>query len=367
MTTNTEAKYQIQIQFSIAKLIAFASRIGIDTDQQVSNIFNRVQEHLQAIAPLLLAMSQTGSRWRAKRDPKKVGTILSLGDEEPQRLIAFRFDDDEVATVYDPIYFLDYLEPVPRPVVIEQKGEGNFFNKVTEDYNTGREVWTEISHDDYIYAEDAVPPFDHDGNDFLMGECQGSTENDSVFVGFVRIGFSNEEQHWDRCFARQIERGKFKPAAVALRRYTLPARQVISARHIQHSRRRSMANNFMLTALAFKNVTAEESEWLTRQWKRLESGYDPDETKAPDDYEIAEDVEYWDCNLQVNDDGGEGIAHIYDHDNFNAAWLAAFLADFLKRFQPDGTLTFSWAETCSKPRPDEFGAGSDCCARASMS
>ena len=222
MTTNQEAKHQLKIQFSVAKLIAFASRVGININQPVSNICSQVQAHLQAIASLLLAMSQTGSRWRVKEHPDKVGAIVPLTVVGSPNLIAFHFDGDDSPIVYDPIHFLSWLEPLPRPVVIEQKGEGNFFDKVTEDYNSGREVWCEISRDDYYYAEEVVPPFDHDGNDFLMGECQGSTEKDSVFVGFVRIGFSNEEQHWDRYFARQIERGKFKAAAVALRSYIYP-------------------------------------------------------------------------------------------------------------------------------------------------
>lgn len=33
------------------------------------------------------------------------------------------------------------------------------------------------------------------------------------------------------------------------------------------------------------------------------------------------------------------------------------MQEYLRRFHPDGFVTFAWSDSCSKPRLDEFGGG----------
>lgn len=37
--------------------------------------------------------------------------------------------------------------------------------------------------------------------------------------------------------------------------------------------------------------------------------------------------------------------------------VASFMQSFLKEFRPDESFSFTWAETCSSMRPDEFSGG----------
>ncbi len=105
---------------------------------------------------------------------------------------------------------------------IKPKGDGNLFEELADDYQEGSPIWREIGREDYWSALEALPALDYDGCDFLMGRPCANTESDVVYRGFVKIGFQDGGQCWDRYFASQIERSKFKAAALALRQYIFP-------------------------------------------------------------------------------------------------------------------------------------------------
>lgn len=52
-----------------------------------------------------------------------------------------------------------------------------------------------------------------------------------------------------------------------------------------------------------------------------------------------------------------GEVTIYAEECGSPEQVAVVLEVYLKRFQPRGVLTFSWAYTCSKMRVDQFGGG----------
>src|SRR5262249_38596183 len=108
---------------------------------------------------------------------------------------------------------------VQPAVLIEPKGEGNFFEDLTRDYHAGRPIWREISREDYWYARDAVPPLDDNGSDFLLGAASRYTETDVIYSGFVQVVCGNDEQRWEQFYAREIGRSQFQAAAAELRRY----------------------------------------------------------------------------------------------------------------------------------------------------
>lgn len=53
----------------------------------------------------------------------------------------------------------------------------------------------------------------------------------------------------------------------------------------------------------------------------------------------------------------ENTMRIYADEAGTPELVAAFLQQYLEKFQPKGSLWFSWAYTCSKMRAGEFGGG----------
>lgn len=67
---------------------------------------------------------------------------------------------------------------------------------------------------------------------------------------------------------------------------------------------------------------------------------------------------YLDFNLQLHDDSkGSPSLWIYADESGNPDQVAIFVQAYLKKFDPEGSFSMSWAATCSKLRTDGFSGG----------
>ena len=115
-----------------------------------------------------------------------------------------------------------------------------------------------------------------------------------------------------------------------------------------------MANNYTLMSMQIMEVTAAGLEFLQQQLSLFE---DRDENPG------------WQYNIRPYKSEPEGVIAynhaeadmfsviIYSEESCNVDALAEMLRSYLKIFDPDHILYFTWASTCSKMRPDEFGGG----------
>lgn len=109
-----------------------------------------------------------------------------------------------------------------------------------------------------------------------------------------------------------------------------------------------MANNYSLFSIrlnADPERAAEELKWLKDKTKRLEDGkavfgYSGHAGWAVDCYDTAPNTIYLSSEITFDPEG-----------------LGILLMNYLKEFHDEQVLKVEWAETCSKPKPDEFGGG----------
>jgi len=115
-----------------------------------------------------------------------------------------------------------------------------------------------------------------------------------------------------------------------------------------------MANNYTLMSMELTDVAASGVEFLQQQLSVLE---------------YRDECPGWEYSIRPYKDMGDGVRayNVPDADKFNVVIfseescnvdaLAEVLRAYLKIFDPDHILYFTWASTCSKMRPDEFGGG----------
>lgn len=117
----------------------------------------------------------------------------------------------------------------------------------------------------------------------------------------------------------------------------------------------AIANNYTQFSFAVSLDTDEEKEWAERavahvnQW---EQGDDPDVAGNEFDAVIPPDG-YTFYDVEIDDDG----LWFHADEAGDPDHVAQFVEEFLRRFRPDDHVGFSWADTCTKPRLDEFGGG----------
>ncbi|MBF0244425.1 MAG: hypothetical protein HQL31_04040 [Planctomycetes bacterium] len=135
-----------------------------------------------------------------------------------------------------------------------------------------------------------------------------------------------------------------------------------------------MANNYSSTSIMIPLLNDRELKWCINAMKTttidLEDGLDPVEvenwrvdeiedvlTNSPED--IQDKVAFTsDFSYELLRDKEMKPTDIWIHsDNANVDDIAKFMFKFLCDSRPDGSLSFMWSETCSKPRPDEFSGG----------
>jgi hypothetical protein len=85
------------------------------------------------------------------------------------------------------------------------------------------------------------------------------------------------------------------------------------------------------------------------------TGYPLHEGDFPRTPSVAEALEDWGWGFSYKRTGA-GV-WIYCDESGNIDLLADLLQEYLQRFDRDGRIGFSWAETCSKSRVGAFGGG----------
>lgn len=127
-----------------------------------------------------------------------------------------------------------------------------------------------------------------------------------------------------------------------------------------------MANNYLQFALSFPLKTRAEQDWCTKTMNVLtrllecSADGDPEEklqlAKELGDLGhvvLSEGYDFLDFEFSIS----ATEMHIYAEESGTPELVAAFLQQYLERFHPEGSLSFSWAFTCSKMRSGEFGGG----------
>jgi len=137
-----------------------------------------------------------------------------------------------------------------------------------------------------------------------------------------------------------------------------------------------MADNYCQFSVLLCIDTDEEKDWL-ENWLKPWSALFPDEDAASDaaslqnekfvswcaerDIDnVADDVDTWPSFRWSFDDPTQTepwTMWIHNDESGVPEHVAAMVQAFFKHFHIDSTFTLTWAETCSKPRVDEFSGG----------
>lgn len=130
-----------------------------------------------------------------------------------------------------------------------------------------------------------------------------------------------------------------------------------------------MANSYLQFSLLVPLKSEAELRWVAKTLASITKLFDDgelDERRARALGPLGKRIiaEAWDAfdaqwSLEPTRNDAEGVAAlwIYAEEAGQPEHVAAVLEAFLQKFRPTGVITFSWAYTCSKLRPGEFGGG----------
>ena len=118
-----------------------------------------------------------------------------------------------------------------------------------------------------------------------------------------------------------------------------------------------MANNYRLFSAALVIGDAEKPwcEAKLAELRSMSNAHPGDEI----DHEIEVD-QYDSCadfNFEFEVNNSEPRIWFYSEESGNTNHVAEFVQMYLAHFHPDKCWYMSWADTCSKPRLDEFSGG----------
>lgn len=126
-----------------------------------------------------------------------------------------------------------------------------------------------------------------------------------------------------------------------------------------------MANNYLQFALSFPLKTRAEQQWCEKTMNALTELLECDAEDPEEKQQLAKELGA--LGYIVLSEGYDFIdfefsisateMHIYAEESGTPELVAAFLQQYLEKFQPEGSLWFAWATTCSKMRSGEFGGG----------
>ncbi len=121
-----------------------------------------------------------------------------------------------------------------------------------------------------------------------------------------------------------------------------------------------MANNFLQFSLLVPLRSPAEASWVTSTLTSLVKLLDGTEGARAGRGLSALGRRYssegWDC-LDFEWSIKSNELWLYAEESGSPEQVAAVLEAYLAKFNPTGVITFSWAFTCSKLRPNEFGGG----------
>lgn len=128
-----------------------------------------------------------------------------------------------------------------------------------------------------------------------------------------------------------------------------------------------MADHYVLSAFAVQTPTAEEQVFMRAMVARAEAASDQEvqvrmdglvtteagKTRFLTPFEVAVYEAPWGWDAEVGE-----TTYFSSDESCNREAMVIGLQEFLLAFRPPGTpLSFTWAYTCSKPRPGAFGGG----------
>lgn len=119
-----------------------------------------------------------------------------------------------------------------------------------------------------------------------------------------------------------------------------------------------MANNYSRFSEQIENLTKNEYAWLVSVLAVDPYGLEKEELrKFLDDVGLTEDDLEWGWPFDHKFENEGHSLWIYSEESFNPEALGAFLTTFMARFNREGHMSITWADTCTKPRIGEFGGG----------
>ena len=114
-----------------------------------------------------------------------------------------------------------------------------------------------------------------------------------------------------------------------------------------------MADNYVLFSTFLPELTDQEIAWCEKYFRLCAKRAEIDE-----DFEFEDENILFDYNFESLGKPGTPIGlWMYSECGGSPHSVAVFVSSFLERWRPEGSFTFYWAYTCSKPRIDEFGGG----------
>ena len=109
-----------------------------------------------------------------------------------------------------------------------------------------------------------------------------------------------------------------------------------------------MANNYTEFSLVVENLTKDEKDWI----EKFHKIWNKDFCEFIEKFPVNPDFHYG-----FHDEIRGNTWHIYAMESGSPEDVCDVLEEFLKNNRSNKYIAFTWADTCSKPRPGEFGGG----------
>lgn len=113
-----------------------------------------------------------------------------------------------------------------------------------------------------------------------------------------------------------------------------------------------MANNYVEASFMFDLLNKVEEKWWEKEGNRDLDAEFPEGDLDPEDIEGG-----YSSNWAMEGEDGKKAVWFSHDESIDVESAAAVIQRFLKECRPEGSIGFCWAETCSKPRLDNFGGG----------
>lgn len=113
-----------------------------------------------------------------------------------------------------------------------------------------------------------------------------------------------------------------------------------------------MPNNYLEASFEVENLNSDEIAWWKKEGERWTIATDENESPDPTEMDppYSTDWEFVQSNNRVG-------VWFHGDESTDVDVAAEVIHRFLKECRPNGSVGFTWAETCSKPRLDEFSGG----------
>lgn len=121
-----------------------------------------------------------------------------------------------------------------------------------------------------------------------------------------------------------------------------------------------MADNYRQFSQVIEDLTVDEKRWLDINLTSVEDSFNDDHASAvqwANDMGIPkEDMDMW-PDFEYKFEDNDTALWIYSDIFGNIEFVAALVSKFFEMFRPMDIFIMNYADTCSKPRVEEFGGG----------